>query len=268
MMESETYTVPTADLNVNNSPARTTLWRFWEVLVIVFLSLVVEGVLNIVVLLILLFAGKTGLDTFMRVGIQGLQQLSSWFMQTYLSLSFVVQFITVMGVISLVARLSHKTDRLQARFKVLPARQMFGWVFVGGLTALMTGLGSYLVLWAQGGSWDNPQMYFVLPAGAEGTYKVFGVVMLGLLIPMAEESLYRGVLFDWLWGKLPFWVAAIAGSLIFAVVHGNLVVGTAAFMLGIATAWAYARSGTLWSAILVHATHNTLKLLLIYLMSM
>lgn len=95
-----------------------------------------------------------------------------------------------------------------------------------------------------------------------------------LIAPMYEELLFRRVLFGRLWaaGKpvLGMWLSGIA----FALMHeppgmtGNpwpsamLLWAVYAFM-GIAFAWVYRRTGTLWASIAAHALNNALALLVL-----
>ena len=95
-----------------------------------------------------------------------------------------------------------------------------------------------------------------------------------LIAPMYEELLFRRVLFGRLWaaGKplLGMWLSGIA----FALMHeppgmtGNpwpsatLLWAVYAFM-GIAFAWVYRRTGTLWAPIAAHALNNALALLVL-----
>lgn len=92
-----------------------------------------------------------------------------------------------------------------------------------------------------------------------------------LIAPMYEELLFRRVLFGRLWaaGKpvLGMWLSGIA----FAMMHeppgmtGNswssamLLWAVYAFM-GMAFAWVYRRTGTLWAPIAAHALNNALAL--------
>ena len=95
-----------------------------------------------------------------------------------------------------------------------------------------------------------------------------------LIAPMYEELLFRRVLFGRLWaaGKpvLGMWLSGFA----FALMHeppgmtGNpwpsamLLWAVYAFM-GIAFAWVYRRTGTLWASIAAHALNNALALLVL-----
>ena len=79
-----------------------------------------------------------------------------------------------------------------------------------------------------------------------------------LLAPLAEELLYRGVLFRSFWSRLGVLPAALVSSAIFAVLHfydgyGLLSVG----FFGLACAFLYATTGSLGSCIALHMLYNS-----------
>lgn len=78
-----------------------------------------------------------------------------------------------------------------------------------------------------------------------------------VLAPVTEEVLFRGLLFASLRRRLPWPIAAMVSALAFAVLHGYGVQGFASVMWsGLAWAWAYERTGSLWPAMIGHALGN------------
>ncbi|MDR1548019.1 MAG: CPBP family intramembrane metalloprotease [Hungatella sp.] len=82
----------------------------------------------------------------------------------------------------------------------------------------------------------------------------------GLLIPLAEEIIFRGLGFAPLRDKLPFWLSAVLSAALFGLYHGNLPQGVYAFLIGLAVAWLYEVSGTLLAPCLFHISANLLSL--------
>ena len=87
-----------------------------------------------------------------------------------------------------------------------------------------------------------------------------------LLVPITEEALFRGLLFGTLYRKSAV-LGYVLSTLIFAAVHVVGYIGTqdAVSLLislieylpaGLVLGWAYARSGTIWTPILIHAVVN------------
>jgi membrane protease YdiL (CAAX protease family) len=84
----------------------------------------------------------------------------------------------------------------------------------------------------------------------------------GFLVPIAEEMLFRGLLFRWLRQRMDFWGAALISSAIFGVAHLRPDQIVIAALLGLVMAWLYERSRTLVPAILMHQTYNSLGLMM------
>lgn len=79
------------------------------------------------------------------------------------------------------------------------------------------------------------------------------------LAPVAEEILYRGVVFNVLSNCIPVWLAYCVSSLFFAFMHGTIVHMFIGFACGILFAVAYQYTGKLWLSILLHMVYNTLS---------
>ncbi len=84
---------------------------------------------------------------------------------------------------------------------------------------------------------------------------------LGILIPLLEELLYRGIVYGRLsdWSKIP--VAAIFSSFIFGALHLNLVQFLYAFLLALAFTVLLEKGGSLLYAVLAHVGANTFTVL-------
>ncbi len=112
----------------------------------------------------------------------------------------------------------------------------------------------------------NPQVASSLPAGESWLTVLAIIVLAGFAIPVAEEVLFRGVLYNWLRGHIGILPAVLVSSLVFGAAHGDLVLGAAAFALGVFFALVYEGSRSLYPGIFLHAFNNTLKLALMYSM--
>jgi|GEM_PF-4732568 len=83
------------------------------------------------------------------------------------------------------------------------------------------------------------------------------VGVIAVVGPVAEEILFRGVLFGGLRRELPFVLAAGLSALLFAAIHGNsLVLTIEVFGSGFIWAWVYERTGSLWPNLLAHVLAN------------
>ena len=87
-----------------------------------------------------------------------------------------------------------------------------------------------------------------------------------LLVPITEETLYRGLIFGTIYRKNAV-LGYILSTVIFSAVHvvgyiglqdtTELLISFVQYLpAGLALGWAYARSGTIWTPILIHAAVN------------
>ncbi len=88
------------------------------------------------------------------------------------------------------------------------------------------------------------------------------VLLIVVAAPLAEESFFRGFVFGGLRSKLSLWPAAIISGVVFGAIHApsgpTTVVPLA--LLGVALAFLYDRTGSLWPPIILHAFNNALAL--------
>jgi len=90
---------------------------------------------------------------------------------------------------------------------------------------------------------------------------VLFVILAVVMAPLFEEIFFRGFLFRGFsssWG----WVAgACVSAAVFGIAHLQLDVFVPLFALGLALAWVYKRTGSLWTSIAFHALFNGLSVL-------
>lgn len=130
----------------------------------------------------------------------------------------------------------------------------------------ISGLITVLVMLALGLPLENPQLEFIIPQDITWLGGLGLLLFGGIAVPIAEEVFFRGVLYKWVrerWGIL---IGVIVSSLIFGLIHIDIAVASTAFILGIILALVYEYSKSLWTAILIHAINNSVKIILIYLL--
>src|ERR1700730_6071781 len=86
-----------------------------------------------------------------------------------------------------------------------------------------------------------------------------------LLAPLCEELLFRGAIFGWLRSRLPVPVAAVLSAALFAGAPLLLPLFPELFVFGLAAAWIYQRTGSTLNSFVMHASQNTLAVVLTYL---
>jgi len=83
--------------------------------------------------------------------------------------------------------------------------------------------------------------------------------------PLGEEAFFRGYLYTALRARKGVMVAVGCSALIFALCHlSPITAACMIFLMGMALATAYERTGSLWVPILMHSVNNTLSFLLLW----
>ncbi len=84
-----------------------------------------------------------------------------------------------------------------------------------------------------------------------------GLIAYGIVSPIAEEIVFRGILYRkcrrYLQKPL---LAAVLSALVFGVLHGNVVQGAYGFLMGLMITWFYEKTGRFLTPVLVHAAAN------------
>lgn len=92
------------------------------------------------------------------------------------------------------------------------------------------------------------------------------LVLMGILGPMSEELVCRGIVYHGYKRTGTMMQAMLLSSMIFALIHMNFNQAAYAFVIGIAMVLLVEATGSIWSSILVHITFNTQQVCLMYLM--
>lgn len=107
----------------------------------------------------------------------------------------------------------------------------------------------------------------VRPA-ALGVFFIPAVFMLGVgmvvVAPVVEEITFRGLLFRGFRQRWPMPPAAFLSGFVFAAFHLSAFTLLPLTLTGIAVAWAYERTGSIWAAILPHAGLNALVFITLF----
>lgn len=111
----------------------------------------------------------------------------------------------------------------------------------------------------------------------EGTQAMFesimkvswGYIALGIMVPIAEEIVFRGAIQRVLQnalGERNRWIAIVIPALIFGVIHLNLAQGLHAFVIGLLLGWLYSRTNSILPGLVLHWVNNSVAYLMFNLM--
>lgn len=136
-----------------------------------------------------------------------------------------------------------------------------GWHRKGSMTALTAVLAFSVslglnALFTLTGFADSSQAYREVADRQYGVAFAVGVILYGLISPLAEEVVFRGVIYTRLRRFYGPTVGIVVSGVIFGVFHGNPVQGVYGACLGMLMAYLYERSGSFLIPILFHAVAN------------
>ncbi len=149
------------------------------------------------------------------------------------------------------------------RKRLAPPKGVIGVKDLLALLALAVGA-SFLI------SYLLELVYLVLPDVIEqytellelagiGEVSVMMILYVVILGPILEELIYRGItLFYCKRFTTRFWLANVVQALMFGIMHGNLVQGAYAFLLGLLLGWVYETYQSLYATMWMHIMFNLL----------
>ena len=91
---------------------------------------------------------------------------------------------------------------------------------------------------------------------------VIAFVLVGAWGPIAEEIFFRGFAMPGLANRYSMAAAVMLSSALFALAHLDIASLVPTFILGLALAWVYLRTRSIWPCIFMHGLHNTAALIL------
>lgn len=130
------------------------------------------------------------------------------------------------------------------------------WQYIlGAVLALTANLGMQVAV-AKIGITANAEAYQEVAAIQYSCSFAVGLIVYGIVAPLAEEMIFRGIVYGAFRRYFPISVAMLITSALFGVYHGNIVQGTYAFVFGFMMVWLYEYFGTFWAAVAVHVIAN------------
>ena len=151
-------------------------------------------------------------------------------------------------------------------FKKIQSKWLFATISISIIVIPLSGLITILVVLALGLPLENPQLEFLIPEDFSWISGIGLFILGGIVVPIAEEVFFRGVLYKWLRERWGVFIGVSVSSLIFGLVHIDIAIAATAFILGIVLALVYEYSNSVWTAILIHIINNSVKIILLYLL--
>ena len=129
---------------------------------------------------------------------------------------------------------------------------------VGWRTIVFGVLGTTVLSFVVSQLGPQPEGVKQVTEGIQGVKALQTLAVLGLLAPLAEELVFRGMLYGWLAGRWSNLVAFILSSLAFAAAHAEPLHILLVLPLGFWFGWLRWRTGSLVPTIVAHVINNTI----------
>jgi len=146
----------------------------------------------------------------------------------------------------------------------ISAGWLLGAIMLGIATVFAIGFVNYLSQSIAGGTMRNPQIDILAPIAMSWRGLVGLLVMAGVVAPIVEEIVFRGVFYAWLRARWGVPVGAFVSAFAFALAHGIPILIPALLVQGVILALVYERSGSLWAPIVMHGVFNAVMSLAMF----
>lgn len=173
----------------------------------------------------------------------------------------ILEGLTALIVIPVILFMFHKDRKMEKQLGIVENRKAPLWKYVGvaGISAAMCiGLNNLIIL----GNLSNLSEGYQQTSEAlySASFPV-QILCLGILVPIAEELVFRGMMFKRMRGQASYRRAAVYSSLVFGLFHGNLVQMLYAFALGMMLTYVYEKYGSVKAPIVAHMVMNLISVI-------
>lgn len=132
------------------------------------------------------------------------------------------------------------------------------WLFNSGVLSLVEEAGIF--------SSQFEYMSEILTPLSQGSL-IVSIITVGIVAPIAEEILFRGVIYNTLNRKISVKWTIIIQAIFFGIFHGNLIQGLYATLLGLIFGYVTYKTKSLWPAITMHIVNNLVATIIPFLIS-
>lgn len=183
-------------------------------------------------------------------------------MEEFLKYSTLIEGVAALVTIPVMLVMFHK-DRVKEKLAgVVPVEKASAWKYAGVLVmsvALTLGVNNLIVI---AGISAYDEGYEETMSALYSAPFLLQIVCLGILIPICEELVFRGLMFRRIRQTSGFLQAALYSSLVFGFLHMNIVQMLYGFCLGMVFCYFYEKYGSVKAPILGHMSANIFSVIM------
>lgn len=112
------------------------------------------------------------------------------------------------------------------------------------------------ILFSLSGAAQQSESYQSVAKDQYAVPLLVGILLYGIVSPLAEEVVFRGILFNRMRKDFPPGMAILLSGVLFGLYHGNMVQGIYGTLMGVLMAYLYERMGRFEIPCLFHMTAN------------
>lgn len=239
-------------------------WELWGPLLIKWAIGIGVGVAAMIALMMVYIGTHYTTSEALNALMQNQDQMMGLYeklLVKYLNYSTMIEGVAALCTIPIMAVMFHK-DRVKEKIRgVIPNKKAPLWKYVAIIImalAMCLGLNNLIIignLSAIDESYvETMNALYSAPLGLQ-------IICLGILVPICEEYVFRGLFFQRMRARTTYRYAAIYSSLVFGLLHMNLVQMIYGFVLGIMLTYVYEKYGSLRAPIAAHMAMNLLSVL-------
>lgn len=242
-------------ISTNHTKKQSLLYKIWRVVYPLFLLLGIQSaasfvmIIYYVVTVMLPNMSQGTVTTDMSV------QMMNWI----IGQSLIITLISDLAILPVYAFLYIRQIKGQRR-AAISSFKIADYVLVAALAVAADFAITYVLV-----SFDLVKYfpdYQTLMSGIMNSSLILQVVAIGIVAPIVEEFLMRGVILNRLLGYMRVIPALLIQAAMFGILHMNLLQGVYAGVLGLLMGYIYIKYGSLLMTILFHITLNTLSVVL------
>lgn len=235
------------------------IWHLWGPIVIKWAIAISVSMISSGIFTMMYMVAHQDMSMAAMQSEEQMMNLYDSIMEQFIGFSTAIEGVAAFVTIPVMLVLFHK-DRVRERMTgFIPNKKAPLWKYAAGLLmalAMSLGLNNLIII---GNLSDISDSYQATMEAFYASSLPVQIIVLGILMPMSEELVFRGLLFKRLRERGTYLQSALYSALVFGFMHMNLVQMTYGFVLGMMLAYFYEKYGSVKAPIAAHIAMNLLS---------